>query len=94
MEKFITITDTTSGQKRLIPLNNISDLTSTTTSMTVGYKTPVGGGLSCFITHDTAPNSGLFRTWFVEQMEPSLQRIGSTLLPSLHLYSSRHYLNS
>ena len=73
MEKFITITDTTSGQKRLINLNHISGLTSTTTSLTIGYKTPVGsGGLSFVITHDTAPNSGLFRTWFVEQMEAIL----------------------
>jgi len=73
MEKFITITDTTTSQKHLIPLNGIAGVNSTTTSMTIKYKTPVGdGGQSYAITHDTAPNSGLFRTWFVEQMEAIL----------------------
>jgi hypothetical protein len=73
MEKFFTITDTTTGQKHLISLNRIAGINSTTTSMTLKYQTPVADSSESYvITHATAPNSGAFRTWFVDQMEAIL----------------------
>jgi len=73
MEKFFTITDTTTGQKHLINLQQVAGINSTTTSMTVKCKAPKGdAAVSYVITHDTAPNSGAFRTWFVDQMEAIL----------------------
>ena len=73
MEKFITITNTTTGQKHLIPLTKIAGINSTTTSMTLKYKVPYADAQAKYtITHDTAPNSGVFRTWFVDQMEDIL----------------------
>ena len=73
MEKFITITDTTTGQKHLMSLNGIAGISSTTTAMTLEYTTPVADGLASYvITHDTAPSATSFRIWFVEQMEAIL----------------------
>ena len=73
MEKFITITDTTSGQKHLISLNQIAGFNSSTTELTIKYKTPVAdGGQSYVITHDTAPLTTSFRVWFADQMEAIL----------------------
>lgn len=73
MEKFFTITDTTTGQKHLINLQQVAGINSTTTSMTIKCKAPKGdAAVEYEITHDTAPNSGAFRTWFVDQMEDIL----------------------
>lgn len=73
MEKFITITNTTTGQRHLIPLNGIAGINSNTTSMTIKYTTPVADNVQFrVITHDTAPNTTAFRVWFVEQMEDIL----------------------
>tara|TARA_B100000900_G_C20563832_1_gene710115 strand:- start:488 stop:772 length:285 start_codon:yes stop_codon:yes gene_type:complete len=70
MEKFITITDTTTGQKRLIDLTRIAGFSSTSTQLTIEYLHPSADNAATYvITHDTAPNSGAFRTWFVDQME-------------------------
>ncbi len=73
MEKFITITDTTTGQKHLIPLNQIAGFNSSATVLTIKYKTPVADSPAEYdITHDTTPTTTTFRVWFVEQMEAIL----------------------
>ena len=73
MEKFITITDTTTGQKHLISLNQIAGFNSSTTVLTIKYKTPSADAPAEYdIEHDTAPNTTAFRVWFVEQMEAIL----------------------
>ena len=73
MEKFITITNTTTGQKHLIPLNGIAGINSTASLMTIKYTTAVADAAQFrVITHDTAPNATAFRVWFVEQMEDIL----------------------
>ena len=73
MEKFITITDTTSGQKHLISLNQIAGFNSSTTTLTIKYKTPVADAAESYvITHDTAPLTTSFRVWFADQMEAIL----------------------
>jgi len=73
MVKFFTITDTTTGQKHLINLQEIAGFNSTTTVLTIKCKAPKGdAAVEYEITHDTAPTPTAFRVWFAEQMEAIL----------------------
>lgn len=73
MEKFITITDTTTGQKHIMDLINIGGFSSTATVLTIEYLPIVGQSPATFeITHDTASPATAFKDWFVDQMEDIL----------------------
>lgn len=70
MEKFITITNTTTGQKRLIDLTRIGGFSSTSTQLTIEYLHPSADNAASYvITHDTASPATAFKDWFVDQME-------------------------
>ena len=73
MEKFITITNTTTGQKRLIDLTRIGGFSSTSTELTIEYLHPSADNTASYvITHDTASPATAFKDWFVDQMESVL----------------------